>query len=65
MSAYQKEWLQDQADQIAAVQSAFEKIGRKHDRAHHAPFDDDTEVVLKLTMAELAALKFFGAAHMP
>lgn len=65
MSAYQKEWLQDQADQISAVRSAFEKISNKYNRIHHPAWDDDSEVILKLTMAELAALKFFGAAHLP
>ena len=65
MNAYAKEQMQDRADQIDAVRSALEKIGRKYDRIHHTNWDDDAEISLRLTMAELAALKFFGAAHTP
>lgn len=65
MDAHTKEKIQDQRDHVAAVRSSLDKIGRKYDRIHHTNWDSEAEVLLKLTMEELAALHLFGKANAP
>lgn len=57
------QWKRDWERHKGALSSALDKVKAKLDRIHPTNWKDESQVSLKLTMAELRAIRTFALQH--